>query len=131
MKKNKTNIDNKIDKYFDEEIYCKLEEDFRDIQLSFDLENRILNNTIDKKPSFLQKIKNVFEKEIEISGPIIGISMLAITIILVNPFIITENMKKTSGFMVTSKTRVISLDGSGYIFLDDSFKGGAFVESKN
>lgn len=131
MKKNKINIDTELDRYFDEHIYEKLSEDFSDVQMSLELENRILNSTILKKSSILERFKNFLEKEIEIPVSAIALSTIAITIIIVNPFIVTENMKKANGMMIASKVNVISLDGSGYVFLDESFKGGALIENQN
>lgn len=131
MKKNKINIDTEIDRYFNEDIYDKLSEDFSDIKMSLDLENRILNSTILKKPSFLERLKNVLDKEIEIPVPIMALSTLVVAIIIVNPFIVTQNMKKANDMMTASNVKVISLDGLGYVFLDESFKGGALIESKN
>jgi hypothetical protein len=131
LKKNKINIDSILDKDFDEEIYEKLMSDFIHIEMSQELEDRIINSTILKTPSLLDKIKDVLNKEIEIPVPIVAFSALALIILLVNPFVVTENMKKNSSMLIASKANVISLNGIGYVFIDESFTGGALHEGKN
>jgi len=108
-----------------------IEEEVKDIKLSFNIKENIKNNTIRKKASIYDRVKKMMNTTIEIPMTYAAVACIAILMICGSPFIVTNAAKYNKDLFGYTNVKTVNIQGADIVFPSNGVGGLVNEKDKN